>query len=127
MAFVQIEPQTELTKDTLLDVQETVRQILRSSIAEVWQVPANDILINIQHCTVVSADPTAIKLGAAPDLLIKINTSGGGNFFKTLIMKLRAQQLARLIESQWKEEFGPELRSEVWITFFHTWGITFDL
>ena len=127
MAFVQIEPQSKYSENLLLGADKVVREIIRTSIADVWNVPANDIIINIQRCVVASPDPTAVALGAIPDVVIKINTSGGSNFIRTLVMKFHAKRLADRIETQWRKEVGDCLQSEIWIRFFHTWGITFDL
>lgn len=65
------------------------------------------------HNTVMEQDLEAVKIGACPDPVIKINTSDDK---KSLAKNLKDKILERF------EVVLIGISMEIWINFFHTWG-----
>ena len=120
MVFVDLHPTSLVAEGLLIANQALIRTLLRKKIHDIWDVPHNGIIIVAHKSTVQSMDQVPLAEKTSPDLLIKINTSGP--------FQDKAADLRDAIVEAWKKLvacWDNELKAEVWIDFFHTWGATF--
>lgn len=119
MAYIDFHPTSDQAEGRMMSVLESLQRIVRTCVQEVWEVPEHDIIVMAHRNTVLAQDPIAVKAGAVPELVIKINTSDTE-------LQDRAERLRDRIVEAWKISFGTTYPMEVWIDFFHTWGCTID-
>jgi len=115
MAYTNVEPTSHTAERKMTAVGAQIQELIRSCIFNVWQVPETDILVMLCENKVLVPDPKAQLFGVIPDLVIKIYTSD-------IELQPLADALKERILTAWAEQLGTDIKVEIWIQFFHTWG-----
>ncbi|PYB72384.1 hypothetical protein [Rhizobium wuzhouense] len=121
MAYIEILPKSSEAQQTLFDDSHSALNLLFEAVKETLEVPDHDIIVELNQCTVLAFNATAVKAGSAPDVVIKIATSDHD-------LQPRFQTLSDQIVAGWNAHFGSALKMELWIGLIDTWGcnIQFD-
>jgi hypothetical protein len=119
MAYIEILPKSTEAQQRLTDHCATVMNILYRTTKEVLDIPEHDIIIELNQCTAIVFNATAVQAAAVPDVVIKISSSD-------LDLQSEFQTLCDQVVARWDAEFGNTLKLELWIDTINTWGCNMD-
>ena len=120
MAYIEISPKSSRAQALLESSCDTAMEILYGATKEVLNVPDNDIIVELRECGTIAFNARAVNAGAVPDVVVKISTNDSE-------FQPRFQALCDLIISRWDAQFGNDLKIELWIDLFDTWGSNIEL
>lgn len=115
MAYIEVFPKSVDAEQRLTSDSPAMMGVLYNAAKDVLQVPAHDVIVELNRCTTLRFNPMAVQTGATPDVVIKISTSD------TELQSRFADLSARIVKG-WGDHFGSSLKIELWIGLIHTWG-----
>ncbi|MET3615779.1 hypothetical protein ABID16_004126 [Rhizobium aquaticum] len=93
--------------------------LLHQATKDVLEVPDHDIIVELNRCTTIAFNQSAMNAGAVPDAVIQIATSDHE-------LQPRFQTLCDQIVSRWDAQFGKTLKMELWVNLIDTWACNMD-
>lgn len=119
MAYVRLFPKSAQAERQLADDATSVMNLLQQATRDVLEVPDHDIIVELNRCTAIAFNQSALNAGAIPDVVIQIATSDHQ-------LKPRFQALCDQIVSRWDAQPGQTLKIELWVNLIDTWGCNID-
>ena len=115
MAYIEIFPKSPEAQQQLTDHSASVMDLLYRVTKSVLNVPDHDIIIELNQCTAVAFNASAVQAAAVPDVVIKISTSDHD-------LRPSFQNLCDQVVSNWDAQFGNTLKIELWMSSIDAWG-----
>ena len=119
MAYIEIHPKSTAAQRRLNDDCQSMMGFLQRAAKEVLGIPDHDIIIELNQCTVLAFNALAVRVDAAPDVVIKIATSDHD-------LEPRFQKLGDQVIASWNAHFGPSVKLELWINLIDSWGCNIE-
>lgn len=121
MAYIEIYPKSAAAQQKLTDNSAALMDLLQHAAKSALNVPVHDIIIELNSCTAIAFNASAMREGAVPDVVVKISTSD-------LQLQPQFQTLCDQVVSGWDAQFSNMLKVEVWVSPINSWGcnMSFD-
>lgn len=119
MAYVRLFPKSAEAEHRLVDDATSVMKLLYQATKDVFNVPDHDILVELNRCTTIAFNATAVENGAVPDVVIKVATSDRE-------LQPEFQSLCDQIVRRWDAQYGKTFKIEIWVNLIDTWGCNID-
>ena len=114
VTYISVLPKTEDVQSRLTENGDAVMDLLFSAAKEVLQIPDNDIIVELNRCTTIAFNRSAMEAAVAPEVVLTFVTSDHH-------LQPRFQALCDRVVSDWNDRFG-DIRIEVWVSLIDTWG-----
>lgn len=115
MAYIEIFPKSAEAQQQLTDKSDSVMKLLHHATKSVLNVPDHDIIIELNQCTAIAFNASAVQAAAVPDVVVKISTSDHD-------LRSDFQNLCDQVVINWDALFGDTLKMEVWVSSIDAWG-----
>ena len=112
-------PKSEDVQSRLTESGDAVMDLLFMAAKDVLQIPDNDIIVELNRCTTIAFNRSAVTAAGAPDVVLTFVTSDRD-------LEPRFQALCDRVVSDWNDRFG-DIRIEVWVSLIDTWGTNIQL
>ncbi|RAZ89403.1 hypothetical protein DPM33_17630 [Mesorhizobium hawassense] len=119
MAYIEVFPKSTEAQKKLTDHSTSVMDILYAGTKEIFNVPDHDIIVELNQCTAIAFNSSAVQASAVPDVVVKISTSDHD-------FQPKFQSLCDHIVSNWNAQLGNTLKLEIWVNVISTWGCNID-
>lgn len=119
MAYIAMFPKSAEAEQRLAHDSASVMDLLYRATKDIFNVPDHDIIIELNRCTAIAFNATAVENAAVPDVVIKIATSDRE-------LQPQFQALCDEIISRWDAQFGEAFKIELWVSLIDTWGCKID-
>ena len=119
MAYIRLFPKSAQAEQRLADDATSVMNLLYQATKDVFNVPDHDIIVELNRCTALAFNATAVSNAAVPDVVIQIATSDRE-------LQPQFQALCDEIVSKWDAQFRKTFKIELWVNLIDTWGCNID-
>ncbi|MFS0734126.1 hypothetical protein ABC304_02330 [Microbacterium sp. 1P10UB] len=114
MTYITVSPKNSAAESLTAEASDTLCNLLRAATEEILQIPSDDIIVEMNRCTVFTFDQSAVDAGVAPDVVLTFATSD--RHLQPKFSTLRDRVL-----HDWDGRFEA-VRLEVWFTLIDVWG-----
>ncbi|HEV7186064.1 MAG TPA: hypothetical protein VGN33_16355 [Leifsonia sp.] len=119
MTYISILPKNENAESRMTENRDALMDLLFIAAKEVLEIPDNDIIVELNRCTTISFNRSAVDAAVAPDVVLTFATSDG-------YLQPRFQTLSDRVVSDWNGRFG-DIKLEVWISLIDAAGTNIEL
>lgn len=119
VTYISVLPKNENAESRMTENRDALMDLLFIAAKEVLQIPDNDIIVELNRCTTISFNRSAVEVAVAPDVVITFATSDG-------YLQSRFQTLSDRVVSDWNARFG-DIKLEVWISLIDLSGTNIDV
>lgn len=119
MTYISILPKNENAESRMTENREALMDLMSIAAKEILQIPDNDIIVELNRCTTISFNRSAVEAAVAPDVVITFATSDG-------YLRTRFQTLSDRVVSDWNGRFE-DIKLEAWISLIDTSGTNIDV
>lgn len=119
MTYVNVLPKSEDAQSRLAEDADAVLDMLFAATRDVLGIPENDIIVELNRCTTISFNRSAVEAAVAPDVVLTFTTSDHH-------LRPRFQTLCDRVVSDWNALVG-DLKVEVWVSLLENSGTNIDL
>jgi hypothetical protein len=119
VTYISILPKNENAESRMTENRDALMDLLFIAAKEVLEIPDNDIIVELNRCTTISFNRSAVDAAVAPDVVLTFATSDG-------YLQPRFQTLSDRVVSDWNGRFG-DIKLEVWISLIDAAGTNIEL
>lgn len=119
VTYISILPKNENAQSRMTENRDVVMDLLFTAAKEVLQIPDNDNIVELNRCTTISFNRSAMEAAVAPDVVVTFATSHD-------YLQPRSQALSDRVVSGWNGRFG-DIKLEVWISLIDISGTNIEL
>ncbi|WP_380173677.1 hypothetical protein ACFEMC_03555 [Kineococcus sp. DHX-1] len=119
MTYVNVLPKSEDAQSRLTEDADAVLDMLFAATRDVLGIPENDIIVELNRCTTISFNRSALEAAVAPDVVLTFVTSD--HHLQPLF-----PALCDRVVSDWNGRFG-DVKVEVWVSLLQNSGTNIDL
>ncbi len=119
MAYIAMFPKSAEAERRLAHDSTLVMALLYQATKDIFNVPDHDIIVELNRCTTIAFNATAVENAAVPDVVIKIATSDPE-------LQPQFQALCDEIVSRWDAQFEKTFKIELWANLIDAWSCNMD-
>lgn len=118
MTYVNVLPKNENAQSRMTREADVVLDLLFAATRDVLGIPENDIVVELNRCTTISFNRSAVGAAVAPDVVLTFATSD--HHLQPLF-----QALCDRVVSDWNSRFG-DVKLEVWLSLIENSGTNIE-
>lgn len=119
MAYIEIFPKSAEAQERLTAHCDAAMNLVAQTIKEVLDVPDHDIIVELNQCTTIRFNASAVDAAAVPDVVMKIATSDHH-------LQSKFEALGDQMVNSWNVLFGSEFKLEIWMNLIVAWRCNID-